>query len=359
MTQRPKQADVARLAGVSRTTVSFVLNNRSDSRVPISEKTRQKVLQAASQLGYEPNDIARSLRSGTSTTIGFLMPTMQNPHYWEILEGAEEEITARGYHLSLVIANLNPERERFCIRSLLQHRLDGLILIPTFIEMYAAERDMLHKNRTPIVYVFPVEGATCIQPDIRGGAEAMMDHLIALGHQRIGLINGTPRQELTHSRLEVYREKLESAGLPVEDDLIRFCGPAIHDGYLAAHELLALPRPPSAIWSINDILAIGALHAVYERGLHVPVDVALAGFDDIALAEQLSPPLTTVHSPARELGRRAAEILFWRLENPRAEPVQEVLPTRLVVRQSTLPLQPPIPDPPGEAGRKGGETVHA
>jgi LacI family transcriptional regulator len=321
------------------------------------------VLEAARQLGYEPNDIARSLRAGTSMTIGFLMPTMHNPHYWEILEGAEEEITSRGYHLALVIANLNPERELFGIRSLLQHRLDGLILVPTFLEMYAPEREMLQKNRTPIVYISPVEGANYIIPDIQHGAEAIMDHLIALEHRRIGLICGAAHQDLTLPRLEVYQAKLRETGLPVEEGLTRFCGPAIQDGYRAAQELLALPQPPSAIWSINDLLAMGALHAVSERGLRVPEEVALAGFDDIPLAGQLSPPLTTVHNPARQLGRRAAEILFWRLENPNAEPVQEVLPTRLIIRQSTCRLPPPMLTHPGEvsktgeAGRKGGETV--
>ncbi len=357
MPQHPKQADVARLAGVSRTTVSFVLNNRADSRIPITEETRQRVLLAAKELGYEPNDIARSLRSGTSMTIGFLMPTMQNPHYWDILEGAEEEITARGYHLVLVVANLSPERELDCLRSLSQQRLDGLILIPTFLDTIAEAQGDLWARRTPVVITHPVEAADWVFPDFRGGNEQVLNHILGLGHRRIGLIDGGARSDITSERQAMYREKMAAAGIPLDERLIYRCGHLPWDGYRAALQLLDLPQPPTAIWAINDLLAVGALRAMHERGRRVPDEVALVGFDDIPLAGQLSPPLTTVHSPARQLGRRAAEILFRRLENPNAEPAQEVLPTQLIVRQTTCRYQPPILSPPGEAGRKGGEPV--
>ncbi len=357
MPQHPKQVDVARLAGVSRTTVSFVLNNRADSRIPITEETRQRVLQAAKELGYEPNDIARSLRSGTSMTIGFLMPTMQNPHYWEILEGAEEEITARGYHLVLVVANLNPERELDCLRSLSQQRLDGLILIPTFLDTIAEARRDLWARRMPVVITHPAEAADWVFPDFRGGDEQMMDHILALGHRRIGLIDGGARSDLTLARQAVYREKIAAAGIALDERLIYRCGHLPSDGHRAALQLLDLPQPPTAIWAINDLLAVGALRALHERGRRVPDEVALAGYDDIPVAGQLSPPLTTIHSPARLLGRRATEVLFRRLENPNAEPVQELLPTQLIIRQSTCQSLPSIPSHPGEAGRKGGEPI--
>jgi DNA-binding LacI/PurR family transcriptional regulator len=335
----------------------LVLNNRLDSRVPISAKTRQNVLEAARQLGYEPNDIARSLRSGASLTIGFLMPTMQNPHYWDILEGAEEEITAHGYHLSLVVANLNPERELDCLRSLSQQRLDGLILIPTFLDTIAGAQGDQWASRTPVVITHPVEAGDWVFPDFRSGDEQMLDHLLALGHRRIGLIDGGARSDLTLARQAMYREKIAATGIPLDERLIYRCKHLTCDGYLAAIQLLDLPQPPTAIWTINDLLAVGVLRALHERGLCVPDEMALAGYDDIPLAGQLSPPLTTVHIPARQLGRRAAEILFRRLENPSAEPVQEVLPTRLVIRQSTCKLQSPTPSQPGEAGRKGGEPI--
>jgi LacI family transcriptional regulator len=336
MAKRPRQADVAQLAGVSRATVSYVVNNRADSTIPITQRTRLKVLEAAKTLGYEPNDLARSLRSGASRTIGFLIPALQNPHYWDILEGAEEEITSRGYHLALEVANLEPERERACLSSLFQQRLDGLIIMPTFIDLFPVELATLRERATPAVFTTPVDGADWVFPDIRGGAEQMMDHLITQGHRRIGFINGARRPNLTQERQEVYTAKLAAAGIPLDEALICHCGFLIEDGYQAARALLDLPVPPSAIWTINDILAFGALRAIHERGLRVPQDTALAGFDDIVFAEQFYPPLTTVYTPSKEIGRRAAQILFRRLEDPGQEPMQEVLPTHLIIRKSTL-----------------------
>lgn len=357
MPQRPKQADVARLAGVSRATVSFVLNNRLNSRVPISEATRQKVLAAAQQLGYEPNDIARSLRSGASLTIGFLMPTMHNPHYWDILDGAEEEITARGYHLALVVANLNPQRELDCLRSLSQQRLDGLILIPTFPDTLIEAQGDQWPRRTPVVITYPVESADWVFPDFRCGDAQMMDHLLALGHRRIGLIDGGARTDIALARQAIYREKSASAGISQDESLICRCGHLSCDGYNAAIQLLELPQPPTAIWAINDLVAVGVLHALHNHGWHVPEDMSLAGYDDNFIAAQLYPPLTTVHIPARQLGRRAAEILFRRLEYPNAEPAQELIPTRLIVRQSTCHSPPPSLSQSGETQRKGGVTI--
>jgi LacI family transcriptional regulator len=334
--KRPTQADVARIAGVSRATVSYVLNDRKNGRIPITEQTRQKVEAAAEQLGYTPNALARSLREGSSRVIGFLMPTVHNPHYWSIIEGAEEEVTSQGYHLALVIANLDPQRERRCLQSLFQQRLDGLILVPTFINGLTEEIEIVSERNNAVVFLTPVEGADWILPDTRSGALSMMDHLLGLGHTRIAFINGVARRQLSRERAEVYVEKLESAGEPFDAQLLRQCGPKFTHAYVETHALLDLPNPPTAIWAVNDLLAMGALRAIHERGLRVPDDVALAGFDDIDLAEQLTPPLTTVHMPAHELGRRAAQLLLDRLEDPRRDLVQELMPVHLVVRQSTV-----------------------
>jgi LacI family transcriptional regulator len=133
----------------------------------------------------------------------------------------------------------------------------------------------------------------------------------------------------------VYLEKIAAAGLPQENALLRCCGYQMEDGYQETLALLDLAEPPTAIWAINDLLAIGALRAIQDRGLHIPRDIALAGFDDIPLASQLTPPLTTVHMPSREMGQRAVGMLFTRLEQPGLEPMQELLETRLVVREST------------------------
>lgn len=341
--KRPTQTDVARLAGVSRATVSYVLNDRTDGRIPITEQTRKKVLRAADELGYAPSALARSLRSGESKMIGFLVPAVHNPHYWDILAGAEDEITEQGYHLVLVTSNLDPKREQRCLQSLFQQRLDGVILMPTYLDKFVEEMETLSERNSPAVLIGSFEGADWVYPDIEGGAIAMMDHLIGLGHERIAFINGVARRRLSQAREDVYLRKLRDAGLSPDPDLLRRCGHLIKDGYREAQVLLDLDDPPAVIWSVNDLLAIGALRAIHERGLRVPDDVALAGFDDIDLAQQLYPPLTTVHQPAMEMGRRAAEFLFERMETPDADPLQELIPMHLVVRQSTVPSAGPGP----------------
>jgi len=335
MVKRPTQADVARLAGVSRATVSYVLNDRTDGRIPITSQTQQKVFAAAEELGYAPSALARSLKSGTSRNIGFLMPAVHNPHYWDILAGAEEEITAQGYHLALVTANLDSEREWRCLQSLFQQRLDGLILATTYLSLTDPEVKAYMRRAAPIVSLVQQEGYDYVYADFRSGACALMDHLISLGHRRIGFIHGVAKRDMARTRLQVYYEKIASLGLPTDERLVRHCGHRMKDSYRAAHNLLDLDPLPTAIWTVNDLLAVGALRALSERGLRVPQDVSLAGFDDIALASELYPSLTTVRIHGYELGQRAARALFGRINEPGRTQVAEVIATELVVREST------------------------
>jgi LacI family transcriptional regulator len=343
MAKRPTQADVAQRAGVSRATVSYVLNKRTEGRIPITEETRHNVLKAARELGYTPHALARSLRSGLTHTIGLLIPDTNNPHYMDLLSGVEAEVVAQDYYLVLVSATLDPERERHCLRSLVQQRLDGLILAPTFADLLEQEIEDLLEHTSPVVFVNYRPDADCAYADVRSGAEALMDHLIALGHQRIGFVHGVARDGLASTRMAVYRAKSDTLGMHspsgepgrTAGPMIVNCGHTMEDGYQAARQLLDLDEPPTAIWTVNDLLAVGALRAIRERGLRVPEDISLAGFDDIAIAAQLYPPLTTVAMHAQEVGRRAARLLFRRIEDPALEPLQEMLDTELVVRAST------------------------
>ena len=174
MAKRPTQADVAKLAGVSRATVSYVLNRRADGRIPITAETRQRVLKAADKLGYNPHALARSLRSGLTHTVGLLIPDTSNPHYMDILSGVEVEVVEHGYYLVLVSAKLDPERERHCLRSLFQQRLDGLILAPTFADLFQTEIDELLDRTRPVVFCSTYPDADCACADVRSGSEALM-----------------------------------------------------------------------------------------------------------------------------------------------------------------------------------------
>ncbi|TFG73398.1 MAG: LacI family transcriptional regulator [Anaerolineales bacterium] len=336
MAKRPTQADVAKLAGVSRATVSYVLNDRMDGRIPITDQTRDRVLDAAQALGYEPNALARNLKAGSSYMVGVLMPALHNPHYWDILEGVAEVVNDQGYNLSLSVANLDLVRERWCLQSFHEQRFDGLIPMPTFTDVLIDDVKALSRHSSPAVFIAQMDGADCVVTNTRSGAEAMMAHLLALGHRRIGFINGAARPHLSQTREDVYREKILEAGLPLEEDLMRHCGYTMNNGYIEAQAMLNLRYPPTAIWAINDLLAMSAMRAIFERGLRIPEDVALAGFDDIEFSKELCPPLTTVHMPAVELGRMAAEMLFKRMDDPQCEPMVELLDTQLVIRQSTV-----------------------
>jgi LacI family transcriptional regulator len=350
MPKRPTQADVAKLAGVSRATVSYVLNNRTGGRIRITQETRQKVSRAIQEVGYEPHALARSLRSGLSQVIGLLIPDTHNPLYLDIVAGVEDEAIRCDYYVVLVSVNLDPERERHCLRSLSQRRLDGLILSTTSSNLPQKEVQTLLERSGPIVFLGPhVEGDN-VYEDRASGAEALMDHLISLGHRRIGFIDGVAFPGQAEHRTQVYGQKIAALGLSVSEQLLRNCGPTIQDGYAAAQELLDLAQPPTAIWAVNDLLAIGALRAIRERGLCVPEDISLAGFDDIAFASQVYPPLTTVRIHAEQLGRQAARMLFQRIKDPGREPMQEVIDTELVIRQSTAAARA------GQKGhtRKGG-----
>ena len=176
--------------------------------------------------------------------------------------------------------------------------------MPTFWDKLPEEMAVLSERGSPAVFLPAEKGGTdWVNSDIRGGSEQLMDHLLSKGHRRIGFVNGVARRELSASRYQVYGEKIEAAGLSYDASLVQDCGPTMQDGYTAASELLDLADPPTAIWTINDVLAVGALRAAHERGLRIPADVAIAGCDDTTLAAQLYPPLTTVHIPSTRDGQ--------------------------------------------------------
>lgn len=334
--KRPTQADVARLAGVSRATVSYVVND--SPHVPISPETRRRVLDAVARLNYAPDARARSLRSGGSNTVGLLIPDLHNPHYWSIVQGAEDRLRQDGYDLLLTSTSLEPEREEQSLHALSARRVDALILILSFIEQSKATLSALAANGYPVVTL----GNTSFNVDavvatFRNATAQVMAHLLELGHTRIGFIFGVGSKDLATNRMAAYKESLTQAGLPIDPALIDFSGVRIQDGYQAALRLLQRSPRPTALLVINDWLAIGALHAVNERGLRVPEDISIASFDDTEMAGYLNPPLTSVRSNGQELGRQAASLALERLQQP-GRPIRRVqIEAELILRQSTGP----------------------
>jgi LacI family transcriptional regulator len=345
--KRPTQVDVARLAGVSRATVSYVLNDQTGRRVPISEETRQRVLEAIAKLDYVPDAQAQALRSGNTKTIGLIIPDIHNPHFWEVADGVEQEASDAGYHI--LLSSIPPEKKyaEDIFQDLAQRRIDGLIMVPSFIyQSKKAQKTLaaLLKRHVPVVGIMAEHsGANYnidrVISDYHNTTIEIMTHLLSLQHRRIGFVYGIAVPELGTDRLFAYRDSLQAAGLPIDPDLVVQCEPTIEASYQAARQLLELPSRPTALLVINDFLAIGALRAIKDLNLNVPQDVSLFGYDDIPLAKYLIPRLSTASKDGGKMGREATRLLLARLQDP-DRPRQEIrLPARLIIRESTGPAQ--------------------
>ena len=337
---RPTQVDVARRAGVSRATVSYVLNGLTDGRIPISDETRQRVVEAIEELGYEPDARAQALRSGSTNTIALVIPDLRNPHFCEFATSVEEAARASGYHLLLSSTTLNDEYAVDIFKDLAQRRFDGLILASSFIlESKEAQAILarIHNRGLPVVEMGELYGVDSVSADYTEATKEVVPYLLSLGHRRIGFVYGVGAHELGLDRLEPYQETLHAAGIPIEPGLIVECGPTIEDGYQAAMKLLKLAPRPTAIIVINDLLAIGVIRAAADLGLRVPDDLSVVSYDDIPMANYLVPRLTTVTKDADTAGRKAFEILLARMKTPDLSRQVIHIPARLIVRESTGP----------------------
>jgi LacI family transcriptional regulator len=343
--KRPSQADVARLARVSGATVSYVVNNQLDGRIPISEETRQRVLKAIAELGYVPDASAQALRLGSTKTIGLIIPDIHNPHFWQVADGVEQEADAAGYHI--LLSSIPPEDKSAedIFKSLSNRRIDGLVMIPSFLyESEEAQKTLaqLLERRFPIVGMMAERGDAFrnfdrVISDYRDVTAEVMKHLLALGHRRIGVIYGIAVPTLGTDRRFAYEESLRAAGVPLDPSLVVECGPEIEDSYRATQQLLATPARPTALLAINDLLAVGALRAITDAGLRVPQDISLFGYDDIPIAQFLVPRLSTASKNGAQMGREAVRLLLARLQDPSRPPQQVRLPARLILRESTGP----------------------
>jgi len=336
--KRPTQVDVARLAGVSRATVSYVLNDATDQRIPISAETRQRVLYAIAELGYEIDARAQSLRSGETRTIGVLLPIYENPFFWQILKGISNEAEASGFSLLLAHRSLTPEEENQGIRELAERRADGMVVLMGFKQLPEQVVNQLRASTRPIVEISAtVSEFDYVHQGYAAGTRALMSHLIELGHRRIGFIYGVTILLQGFDRLDAYRRALEEANLPYDDSLVCQCGPLLQDGYQATLQLLSQPDRPTALLAINDLLAMAAIRAAADLGLSVPGDVSIASFDNIPFSEFTIPRLTSVEGNPEQSGRDAVRLLLKRLNEP--DRPREVITSdwNLVIRESTGP----------------------
>ncbi len=307
--RRPTMIDVANEARVSQTTVSLVLNHADGAR--LSAETRARVMKAAAKLGYQ--QVRRGLAPGASAAaaIGFICDEISTDPWTAIgLDGVREKAWERGLTVMVMATRGDADMESAALAQLTAQPLVGLVyatINTRLIEAPAA----LSKTPTVLLNCHVANGALpSVVPGEVAGGHAATDVLIRAGHRRIGYINGEASMEASRHRLRGYRQALATADLPFDPDLTREGNWQPISGYEAARELMALKRPPTAIFCANDLMAVGCYDALHELGLKIPDDVAVMGYDDREIAQHLHPPLTTVLLPHFEMGLIAAEILL-------------------------------------------------
>ncbi len=338
--KRITRKEVAERAGVSVAVVSYVMN---DGPRPVSPETRARVEKAIEELGYYPNELARSLRLQQTSTIGLIIPNLTNAVYAEIARSMEGVCTHEGYLVLLGDSGRDPVWEKKLVHMLRAKQVDGVVMIPSHNPLELVQP--LQQARIPAVILeHDLPGQYCIAVDDLRGGWLGTQHLLSLGHRRIGLIRRTPSSATSSQRFTGYRQALEAAGLAFDPRLVVECGPGQEAGYQAMRQLLALSEPPTAVFTHNDVLALGAMHAIRSAGLEIPGDISVVGYDDTTSSAYLGPPLTTVKFPTDEMGRRAAEMIL-RLAQHKDElpPRTLTLPVKLMVRASTGP--PPVRTP--------------
>lgn len=330
-------ADVARRAQVTTATVSNVLTQR----VPVSEKTRTRVLQAIEELGYQPNLVARGLAQGKTMTLALIVPTISNPFFAEVVEEVERVADQHDYQLLLSMTHNSHEEGKRHLERLASRWVDGFIVMG----MAADLTDVLtlkQQGKAVVLSVWNQDPRALSFPrvdiDFRLAGELGAQYLLASGHQCIALIVEEPVQ-LT--RRQGYESALREADLPLTPEYIQAGDSSFESGYQATLRLLALPRRPTAILAGNDWMALGAIEAINSQGLLVPQDLSVVGIDDIIPAAHAHPPLTTISIPKREMARAATEVLIQSIAAPKdaGQPQQIFVSPHLIVRQSVARIE--------------------
>lgn len=330
----PTISDVARVAGVSPMTVSRVINGEANVR----PTTRDTVNRAIGELNYAPNPAARSLAGGERTRVGLLYANPSAGFVGEFLIGSLDQATRRD--VQLIFEQCPAEEQGVDVaRRLVEDRIDGVVLTPPLCES-AAVLAVFADAGIPIVLVAtarPPEGQLAVSIDDRLAARRMTEHLIGLGHRRIGHITGDPNVSASGERRAGYAEALAAAGLPADDALVAPGRFTYRSGLDAAEQLLSLPEPPTAIFAANDDMAAAAIAAAHRHGLEVPADLTVCGFDDTTMATAIWPELTTVKQPIADMARAAVAMLVDAIRGQRDPAGVNRLDFELVRRASDAP----------------------
>lgn len=324
--------EIAEAAGVSAMTVSRVLNGRPD----VAPATRERIERVVAERGYARNRAAAALRKGRSGLIDLVVVALDNAYHMEIIRGVEEHLEPTGYRMAVSATHGQARGERQWVAKVIDGSTDGAILV--LADGHAAHLERLRRRGIPFVVVdhrgelgadIPSVGAT----NWAGGRVAT-EYLLSLGHRRIAIITGTPALGCSRERLSGYRAALDAAGVPADPALCRE-GTFLYDaGYREAWALLDLPEPPTAIFASNDMQAVGAMNALRARGMSVPEDMSVVGFDDLEIAALINPSLTTIRQPLAQMGVFAATMLLRLIGGDSLGSNRIEVATELIVRES-------------------------
>ncbi len=335
---KPKIKDVAKTAGVSVATVSAVINQRR-SLIPVSESTRAKVLQAVKKLDYKVNEQARALRRGRSNTIGVVASDITQPFSGQMLQIVQRAVRERDYHFLVADSSNSREEEMSNLDIFMQKKVEGILFLGAPNDPDDEEVQMLVENNIPVVLTerhAVNRNVPAVLVDNIAAVVQAMEHLIGHGHERIGYISGPGNNSLSDERHEGYYMVLDHHDLPYEEYLVAEGGLTLEDGFSAMQELLESPEPPTAVFAFNDTTALGAMRAIREKGLSIPEQVAIIGFDDIPMAGYCEPALTTVRQPVDRMCREGVRVLLDILEGKLPKDFCDaiVLDPELIIRRS-------------------------
>jgi LacI family transcriptional regulator, galactose operon repressor len=325
--------DIARMAGVSAVTVSRALNNKPD----INQETKKRILKIAEEIEYKPNGLAKSLVTRKTRSLGVLIPNTTDTFFSEVIQGIADECLKFGYSLVLSHTNGSAEEELKYLKLLQEKRVEGLLVYPVqeddrYIEVFK-------KIKIPFVFLnrhTPALNCDYVANDNQKGAFLAIDHLIKKGHEQIVYLCNRPNSSSGIERIAGCKKAIAHHGLAAENLKIKVCDSTIDSSYTITKQLLEDEKELSAIFCWDDKLAIGAMKAIHEKGLNMPRDFALMGYNDIEISKFLFPPLTTVRQATYRIGQAASKILLERLENKNdCEPRHVIFKPKLIVRETT------------------------
>ncbi len=341
--RRVTSKQVAERAGVSQTTVSFVLNDAPNSN--ISEETRQRVFDAARELNYVPDMAARNLARGRSSTIALILikpheKVFADPYIPNVISGLNHVAKANNLRILVhQVETLTGTSQLDAVSDLLRSGEAAGAIISGWMPEVSEVAQPLLDDGYPLVLLdmpdAPIEDIPCVSIDHLSGVRLLAQYLIELGHRRIGCITYGPMSDLqVQKRLTVFRETLLDADVPIIPEFLRLGAYDPDSGYAAALSLLDMDEPPTAIYCMNDLMALGAIAAIHERGLRIPDDISVVGYDDMRFAPYTVPALTTMRAPESELGERAGELLISLMNKKTRKVKQQVLRSQLIIRNS-------------------------